>query len=137
MPGIGVRSFTFSKVWLLTRCCMSLQVSEGLACKARAQIPAAMGALAEVPVCDEVQIRSGLRSPSWSTVVMLASWLGVPVGKNNHVMTRRKFISKLNHLVVEGVLFCPASEVQDSAFKHELENIFLHPNGFIAWRFSN
>ncbi len=63
---------------VLTRCCMSLQLNPGLACKARAQIPAAIGALADVPVCEEVQIRSARRSPSWSTVVMLASWLGVP-----------------------------------------------------------
>ena len=91
MPGIGVRSFTFSKAWLLTRCCMSLQVSEGLACKARAQIPAAMGALAEVPVWDEVQILSGLRSPSWSTVVMLASWLGVPEQEQPRVDTKEVY----------------------------------------------
>ena len=42
------RAFTDESI--LTKCCMSLQVKFGLACKARAQIPAAMGALAEVPV---------------------------------------------------------------------------------------
>jgi hypothetical protein len=49
----------------LTRCCMSRHVRAGLACKANAQIPAAMGALADVPVCEDVHSRSGRRSPSW------------------------------------------------------------------------
>jgi hypothetical protein len=39
----------------LTRCCMSRHVRAGLACKANAQIPAAMGALADVPVCEDVR----------------------------------------------------------------------------------
>ena len=41
-------------------------------------MPAAMGALADVPVWAEVHILSFLSRASWSTVVMLASWLGVP-----------------------------------------------------------
>ena len=82
--------------------CMSLQVSPLLASRARAQTAAAIGAEADVPVCSDVQILSGLSlascaAPSyicpflhfllststlfsftWSTVVMLSSWPGVP-----------------------------------------------------------
>ena len=82
--------------------CMSLQVSPLLASRARAQTAAAIGAEADVPVCSDVQIFSGLSlascaAPSyicpfldfplcmstlfsftWSTVVMLSSWPGVP-----------------------------------------------------------
>ena len=82
--------------------CMSLHVSPLLASRARAQTAAAIGAEAEVPVCSDVQILSGLSlascaAPSyicpflhfplctstlfsftWSTVVMLSSWPGVP-----------------------------------------------------------
>ena len=37
-------------------CCMSRQVRFGLACRASAQMPAAKGAEAEVPVCESVQL---------------------------------------------------------------------------------
>ena len=81
---------------------MSLQVSPLLASSARAQTAAAIGAEADVPVCSDVQIFSGLSLAScaassyicpflpfsrcistlfsftWSTVVMLSSWPGVP-----------------------------------------------------------
>ena len=82
--------------------CMSLQVRPLLASRASAQTAAAIGAEADVPVCSDVQILSGLslascaapsyvcpflHSPgctftlfsfTWSTVVMLSSWPGVP-----------------------------------------------------------
>jgi len=63
---------------IITRYCISLQVKLGLASSARAQTPAAMGALADVPVCSLVQILSGLILASWSTVTILSSWPGVP-----------------------------------------------------------
>ena len=44
-----------------TKYCKSLQVKLGLASKANAQTPAAIGALADVPVCSEVHICSGRR----------------------------------------------------------------------------
>ena len=41
-------------IYLTVRCWTSLQVSSGLASRQRATMPAARGAEAEVPVCDEV-----------------------------------------------------------------------------------
>ena len=66
---------------MTTRYCMSLQVNPGLASRARAHTAAAIGALADVPVCSEVQILSGLSLASWSTVTMLSSCPGVPEEK--------------------------------------------------------
>lgn len=61
-----------------TKNCMSRHVSEGFASSAKATMPAAKGADAEVPVCSTVQIRSGLKAPSMSTVATLLSCPGVP-----------------------------------------------------------
>jgi hypothetical protein len=61
-----------------TRCCISLQVRLELASRAKAQIPAARGAEAEVPVWSEVQRNSGLSEPSISTVAMDRSTSGRP-----------------------------------------------------------
>lgn len=61
-----------------TKYCMSLHVSVGLASKAKAQIPAAKGAEADVPVCSTVQMWSGRRRASISTVATLLSCPGVP-----------------------------------------------------------
>ena len=61
-----------------TKCCMSLQVRLGLASKAKAQMPAASGADADVPVCSDVQRKSGRRDPSISTVVTERSTPGRP-----------------------------------------------------------
>jgi hypothetical protein len=66
---------------MTTKYCMSLHDRFGFASMARAQMPAAMGALAEVPVCCDVQILSGRSLASWSTVAILASWPGVPEEK--------------------------------------------------------
>ena len=112
-PGVEVITTrywgSFSHHWVFGRrisdvefTCMSLQVRPLLASRARAQTAAAIGAEAEVPVCSDVQILSGLSlascaAPSyicpflyfslttstlfsftWSTVVMLSSWPGVP-----------------------------------------------------------
>lgn len=57
---------------------MSLQVKLGLASRASAQIPAASGADADVPVCSEVHRKSGRRDPSMSTVVTERSTPGRP-----------------------------------------------------------
>ena len=43
-----------SPLYLTVKCCTSLQLRPALACNVRAMMPAARGALAEVPVCDEV-----------------------------------------------------------------------------------
>ena len=61
-----------------TRCCMSLQVRLELASKAKAQIPAANGAEADVPVWSEVHRNSGRSEPSISTVAMDRSTSGRP-----------------------------------------------------------
>lgn len=57
---------------------MSRHVSEGFASRARAHMPAAKGAEADVPVCSTVQMWSGLKRASMSTVATLLSWPGVP-----------------------------------------------------------
>lgn len=61
-----------------TICCMSLHVRVGFASSARAHIPAARGADAEVPVCSTVHMWSGRNLPSISTDAILLSWPGVP-----------------------------------------------------------
>jgi len=53
-------------------------VSPAFASRARAAIPAARGADADVPVCSTVQMWSGRSLPSMSTVATLLSWPGVP-----------------------------------------------------------
>ena len=47
----------------MVMCCTSLHFSSGFASSTRAMTPAAMGALALVPVCPEVQ-------PLWRSVVI-------------------------------------------------------------------
>lgn len=56
-----------------TRYCISLHVKLGFASNANAQIPAARGAEADVPVCSTVQMWSGRKRASISTVATLLS----------------------------------------------------------------
>ena len=57
--------------------CMSLQVRPLFASKARAQTAAAMGADADVPVCSDVQILSGLNRASCAAFSYICSFLSL------------------------------------------------------------
>ena len=56
---------------------MSLQVRPLFASKARAQTAAAMGADADVPVCSDVQILSGLNRASCAASFYICSFLSL------------------------------------------------------------